>query len=101
MLFIFAMSNCMESFLGEKVRNVWSLRFSDNSNFDANVEYWKKMIKVIMPIASGSLENVVKDGLKSKEAADSAVLTVAGILAAIQGMMRTEFLDIKTVMNFS
>lgn len=32
----------MESFLGEKVRDVWSLRFRDNSNFDVNVEYWKK-----------------------------------------------------------
>lgn len=42
MLFIFAMSKCMESFLGEKVRDVWSLRFRDNSNFDVNVEYWKK-----------------------------------------------------------
>lgn len=54
-----------------------------------------------MPIASGSLENVVKDGLKSKEAADSAVLTVAGILAAIQSVVQTEFSDIKTVINFS
>lgn len=60
MLFIFAMSKCMESFLGEKVRDVWSLRFRDNSNFDVNVEYWKKMIKVIMPIASTHLESVVK-----------------------------------------
>lgn len=101
MLFIFAMSKCMESFLGEKVRDVWSLRFRDNSNFDVNVEYWKKMIKVIMPIASTHLESVVKDGLKSQEASNSAVVTVAGILAAIQEVVRTEFADIKTVINFS
>ena len=101
MLFIFAMSKCMESFLGEKVRDVWSLRFRDNSNFDVNVEYWKKMIKVIMPIASTHLERVEKDGLKSQEASNSAVVTVAGILAAIQEVVRTEFADIKTVINFS
>lgn len=101
MLFIFAMSKCMESFLGEKVRDVWSLRFYDNSNFDVNVEYWKRMIKVIMPIASTHLESVVKDGLKSQEASNSAVVSVAGILAAIQGMVQTEFVDIKTVINFS
>ena len=101
MLFIFAMSKCMESFLGEKVRNLWSLKFSDNSDFDANVEYWKKMIKVIMPIASTSLESVVKDGLKNQEASNSAVVTVAGILAAIQSVVRAEFQDIKTVINFS
>ena len=77
MLFIFAMCKCMESFLGEIVRDVWSLRFRDNSNFDVNVEYWKKMIKVIMPIASTHLESVVKDGLKSQEASNSAVVTVA------------------------
>ena len=43
----------------------------------------------------------MKDGLKSQEASNSAVVTVAGILAAIQGVVRTEFSDIKTVINFS
>lgn len=100
MLFILAVSKCMESFLGEKIRDIWSLRFCDNFNFTDNVEYWKKIIKVIMPIASGVLEGVLKDGLKNKEIADNAVITVSGLLTAIQEVIQTQFPDIKSRISF-
>ena len=101
MLFIFCVSKCMESFLGGKIRNIWLLKFTDNSNFNENVKYWERITKVIMPIAANTLENVLKDGLKNKEIADKAVTTVAGLLTAIQTTVQTQFSDINKRISFT
>lgn len=101
MLFIYATSKCMESFLGGKIRNIWSLKFNDNSDFDKNVDYWKEIIRVIMPIAANTLENVLKDGLKSKELADHAVITVSGLITGIQVTLQNQFSDIRDIISFT
>lgn len=90
MLLIYAVSKCMESILGTKIRNSWSLRFSDNSDFDIVVGCWREIIKVILPVSVNILEGSLKDGLKNKETTDSAVVTVSGLLTAIQSTAQSQ-----------
>ena len=55
----------------------------------------------ITVIGGGTGIPVILRSLRHKDVDITAVVTVAGILAAIQEVVRTEFADIKTVINFS
>ena len=70
--------------------DTWQLAFNDNSDFDAVVQLWKKIIKIILPISCAHLDPVLKDGLKSKELSENAAVTVVGLFAAVQDTLQPQ-----------
>ena len=90
MLFLYTVSRCMEGVIGKKIRDNWALNFQDNSDFDTLVQLWKTVLKSILPMACASLEPVLNDGLKSKDASVSAADTVVGLLTSVQEMIQSQ-----------
>lgn len=90
MLFLYTVSRCMEGVIGKKIRDNWALTFQDNSDFDTLVQLWKTVLKSILPMACASLEPVLNDGLKSKDASVSAADTVVGLLTSVQEMIQSQ-----------
>ena len=90
MLFLYTVSKCMEGIMGRKITDTWQLAFNDNSDFDAVVQLWKKIIKIILPISCAHLDPVLKDGLKSKELSENAAVTVVGLFAAVEDTLQPQ-----------
>lgn len=93
MLLLYTISKCMEGIVGKKINNSWTLAFFENSDFDALVILWKTVIKSILPMACSSLENALKDGLKSKEQSESSADTVVGLFASVQDTVQPQLRD--------
>lgn len=90
MLLLYTISKCMEGVVGRRINDSWMLAFCENSDFDTLVVIWKSVIKSILPMACSPLENVLKDGLKSKEQSESAADTVVGLFASIQDTVQSQ-----------
>ena len=90
MLLLYTVSKCMESVMGSKITDSWTLSFNDSSDFEAVVLLWKTLIKTILPLACSHLEPVLKDGLKSKEQSENAADTVVGIFAAVKDAIQPQ-----------
>lgn len=99
MLFLFTVSKCMEGVMGKKIRDNWALAFKTNSDFDALVQFWKTVIKSILPMARSPLESVLKDGLKSKELSESAADTVVGLFTSVQEMLQPQLKSFVDAVN--
>lgn len=94
MLLIATVSKCMESIIGDKIRDIWSLKYIDNTDFDQTVCNWMEIIKVILPVAANELGGVLANGLKSKETSEKSVSTVASLLATVQTLIHTQLQDV-------
>ncbi|MBQ6807746.1 MAG: AIPR family protein [Firmicutes bacterium] len=90
MLLLYTVSKCMESVMGNKITDSWTLSFNDNSDFDAVILLWKTLIKTILPFAYSHLDPVLKDGLKSKEQSEKAADTVVGLFTAVTDTIRPQ-----------
>ncbi len=100
MLFLYTVSKCMEVVVGKKINDSWGLSFNNNYDFDALVSLWKIVIKSILPIACGALENALKDGLKSKELSETAASTVVGFVSSFQETYQTQLKGFADAMEF-
>lgn len=93
MLLIYTISKCMEGIIGKRITNSWGMRFKDTTNFESLYKLWLKVVKSVLPMSVSSLENVLVEGLKNKEKAESAADSVVGIFAAIQETVRIQVAD--------
>ena len=83
----------MEGIIGKRITNSWGMGFKDTKNFESLYQLWLKVVKSILPMSVSSLENVLVEGLKSKEKAENAADTVVGMFAAIQETVRVQVAD--------
>lgn len=93
MLLIYTIAKCMEGIIGKRITNSWGMGFKDTKNFESLYQLWLKVVKSILPMSVSSLENVLVEGLKSKEKAENAADTVVGMFAAIQETVRVQVAD--------
>ena len=93
MLLLSTISKCMESIIGRKISDFWTLSFLDNSDFDKIVLLWRSVVKTVLPMAYTDLEPALKDGLKSKEQAKSVAERVSNTMAAIQETVHPLFIE--------
>ncbi len=91
MLLLYTISKCLEGVFNKRIEDSWSLCFKNNEDFDSLVQLWQIVIKSILPISLASLEDVIQDGLKSKELSEKAADSVVGIFAAIQSAVGAQF----------
>ena len=91
MLLLYTVSKCMEIVFNKKIEDNWALCFRDNNNFDKLTQLWQIVIKSILPISLISLEDVIQDGLKSKELSEKAADSVVGTFASIQSTANQQF----------
>lgn len=90
MLSIFTISKCMEGIVGKRIRDSWTLKFLDNSDFDTLVNLWLLVIKAVLPLSCTALEAALNDGLRSKERSANEADKVVGFFAAVQDTLRPQ-----------
>lgn len=93
MLLIYTIAKCMEGIIGKRIVNSWGLVFKDTNNFESLYKLWLKVVKSVLPMSYSLLENVLVEGLKNKEKAETAADSVVGMFAAIQEMVRIKVED--------
>lgn len=81
-LLVAAISDCLESIIGRKIANKFSLQFKKNIPATKGVEVWQPIVDVLLPL-TGQLQ----DGFTNKRIrADKAVTAIAkfrGVVGAI------------------
>lgn len=82
MLFIYAVSICMESLIGKKILDPWRLVYKDNQDFDSLVEKWKQVISILIPF-HGTLEPALVGGLKNRETSKNVALQLCAIASSL------------------
>lgn len=82
MLLIQAISNCMESLLGEKILDLWRLIYKDNQDFDKLVERWNNIIDILIPFHD-ILEPALQGGLKNRDTVRNVCKQLRAVVASL------------------
>ena len=82
-LLISAIHDCLETVLGTKIIDYSRLSFKDSKNTNQILEYWKIVIKSVLPGVCATLMGALDKGLNNKEKAAMAAKQAAGVFASI------------------
>jgi len=86
-LLIAALSSGIDSILGIKVKDQFSLYFKSDVSLEEAVELWKKPLSIVLPFVS-SLVPAVQDGLKTKDVINSSINDFTEKTASMLSIMK-------------
>jgi hypothetical protein len=81
-LLVAAISDCLESIIGRKIANKFSLQFKDNISATKGVEVWQPIVDVLLPLTGQLQDGFTNKRIRADKAA-SAITKFRGVVGAI------------------
>ncbi|MDR0849972.1 MAG: AIPR family protein [Christensenellaceae bacterium] len=92
MLLVSAVSKCMDTILSRKIKDKFSLRFKDCTDFNNCVNLWNQLLKTIIGFYE-HLQNGLDDGLKNRENIDKAIAAYSDYVYSIKESLGDRFAE--------
>lgn len=81
-LYLYAISECLEIYTGRKITNRFRLSFNKNVSPETAIKYWSNIINITVPLV-GHLSDAIEGGMNNKEKITEAVSNFRSLIASV------------------